>query len=139
MRQACQRRRQIAVEQNPDVLNEIVDAWFDEEGDAERAWEVIARCIDEKRSFPVWVLQYLRPLADDPPVSQEPEQQPSKAFYDPIEVFSTVTAWRQIEGKKPSLLACFERYINERLKGGGEEETIKTAYYRGLARMKAAR
>lgn len=132
MRRTCQRRRPIAVEQNPDVLNEIADAWFDEAGDARKAWEVIARCIDEERVFPAWVLRFLRRVADDPPLPEEPEPQPTKAYYDPMGVFSVVTAWRQVEGKKPSLLACFERYINECEGGRGEEETIKTAYYRGL-------
>jgi len=132
MRQTCQRREPIAVEQNLDVLNELADAWFIEEGDADRAWKVVARCIDEERTFPAWVLGYLRQLADNPPVQSEPDQSSSKAYYDPIEVFCTVTAWRRTEGKKPSLLNCFERYINERCSGQGEEETIKTAYYRGL-------
>lgn len=110
----------------------MADDWFAEEGDTHRAWEVIACCIDEERVFPAWVLRYLRHIADDPPMPKEPEEPLSKAFYDPIEVFSTVTAWRQVEGKKPSLLNCFERYINECKSGRGEEETIKTAYYRGL-------
>jgi hypothetical protein len=127
-----QRRRPIPVEQNSDELNEIADAWFDDAGDAAKAWEVIAHCIDEGRSFPAWVLHYLRRLADDPPLPQEPEPRPSKAYYDPMEIFSTVTHWRQVEDKKPTLQACFERYINECLNGRGEEETLKTAYYRGL-------
>lgn len=50
----------------------------------------------------------------------------------PFDTARLVTQWRQIEGKKPSLQACFERYINEFLNGRGEEETLKTAYYRGL-------
>lgn len=132
MRQTCQRRRPIPVEQNSDELNEIADAWFEDAGDTRKAWEVIARCIDEEREFPAWVLLYLRHVADDPPLPEEPEPQPTKAFYDPMDVFSTVTQWRQVKSKKPSLLSCFERYINECEGGRGEEETIKTAYYRGL-------
>ncbi|MBO6605131.1 MAG: hypothetical protein JJ949_18070 [Roseicyclus sp.] len=128
----CQRRRPIPVEQNSDELNEIAHAWFDDAGDAEKAWEVIASCIDDGRTFPAWVLRYLRRLADDPPLPQEPEPRPSKAFYDPMDVFAMVTQWRQVEGKKPPLQECFGRYINECLNGRGEEETIKTAYYRGL-------
>ena len=124
------RRRPIAVEQNPTALNEIADAWFEEEGDAERAWQVVARCIDEQRDFPDWVLRFLREVADSPPLPIEPEAKPSKEFYDAIDVFSTVAAWRQAE--KISLQKCFARYINDRLKGRGEEETLKTAYYRGL-------
>lgn len=42
----------MAVEQNPNVLNELADAWFEEAGDAQKAWEVIARCVDEGRDFP---------------------------------------------------------------------------------------
>lgn len=132
MKHICQRRRQIAVEQNPDLLNEIADTWFEEEGDDAKAWEVVARCIDDGHRFPAWALRYLRRVADDPPLPEEPEPQPTKAFYDPMDVFSTVTQWRQVEGKKPSLLSCFERYINDYKDGRGEEETIKTAYYRGL-------
>lgn len=122
----------MAVEQNTDALNEIAETWFDEEGDAHKAWEVIARCVDEERTFPTWVLRYLRCVADNPPLPQEADAPPSKAFYDPIAVFSTVTAWRQVAGKKPSLQECFGRFINEHLNGRGEEETIKTSYYRGL-------
>ena len=120
----------MAVGQNPAVLNELADAWFEEEGDAEKAWAVIASCIDENRAFPAWVLRYLRSLASDPPLPQERRPTPTKAFYDPMDVFSTVTAWRQVG--RISLQRCFERYINERLNGRGEEETLKTAYYRGL-------
>ncbi|MEM7441406.1 MAG: hypothetical protein AAF393_17580 [Pseudomonadota bacterium] len=69
-------------------------------------------------------------MADDPPIPPEPQEKPTKAYYDPIEIFSTVTGWRQAE-KRTSLQKCFERYINERLNGHGEEETLKTAYYRG--------
>lgn len=122
----------MAVEQNSDELNEIADAWFEDVGDAEKAWKVTARCIDEGRMFPKWVLRYLRGLADNPPLTVEPERAPSKAYYDPMEVFSVVTQWGQADGKKPSLEKYFERYINERLGGRGEEQTIKTAYYRGL-------
>lgn len=78
------------------------------------------------------MLRYLRRLADYPPLPPEPDERPSKAYYDPVEIFSTVTQWRQVEGKKPSLQACFERFINECLNGRGEEETLKTTYYRGL-------
>ncbi|WP_170571179.1 hypothetical protein [Ruegeria atlantica] len=122
----------MAVEQNPDELNEIADAWFEDAGDAEKAWKVIARCIDERRRFPVWVLRFLRVLADDPPLPEEPKEPTSKAYYDPMDVFSLVSQWRQVDGKKPSLEKCFEQYINERLGGRGEEQTVKTAYYRGL-------
>lgn len=119
----------MAVEQNSDELNEIADAWFEDAGDPEKAWQVIARCIDEGRAFPEWVLIYLRRLADDPPLPEDSGSSPSKAFYNPMDVFSMVTRWRQVEGKKPSLQSCFERYINELENGRGEEETIKTAYY----------
>jgi len=122
----------MAVEQNSELLNELANDWFEAAGDAAKAWEVIARCIDERRNFPAWVLRYLRRLADDPPLPEEPEPHPTKAYYDPMDIFSTVTQWRQVEGKKPSLQVCFGRYINECLNGRGEEETIKTAYYRGL-------
>ncbi|MEL7445475.1 MAG: hypothetical protein AAGK02_06645 [Pseudomonadota bacterium] len=120
----------MAVEQNSDLLNELADDWLNEEGDAERAWEVIARCIDEERQFPTWVLRYLRRVADNPPLPVEGAERVTKEYYDAMDVFSTVTAWRQKE--KLSLQKCFARYINERLNGRGEEETIKTAYYRGL-------
>lgn len=120
----------MAVEQNSNLLNELANDWFEVEGDAEHAWQVIARCIDEGRSFPAWVLPHIRRVADDPPLPREPKEKPTKAYYDPIEVFSIVAAWRQAE--KVSLQSCFERYINEQLGGNGEEETLKTAYYRGL-------
>ena len=69
-------------------------------------------------------------MADDPPIPTEPQKKPTKAYYDPIDVFSTVTAWRQAE--EISLEDCFERYLNDRLNGNGEEQTLKTTYYRGL-------
>lgn len=104
------------------------------EGDAEHAWEVIARCIDDGRALPAWVLPHIRRVADDPPLPPEREVKPSKEYYDAMDVFSTVTAWRQAE--KVSLQKCFERYINDMLRGRGEEETIKTAYYRGMRMAK---
>lgn len=121
----------MSVEQNPTVLNEIADAWFEDAGDAQKAWKVIARCVDEGRDFPGWVRRYLRWMADDPPLPQEAEERPLKRYYDPIDVYVTVAKWRMVDGKKPSLQECFARYINERLCGRGEEETIKTTYYAG--------
>jgi hypothetical protein len=70
------------------------------------------------------------------PDSEEIQTHPPKAHFDSLTVFSTIAAWRLAalnKGKKESLLKCFERYINEVLDGDGEEETVKTAYYRGRA------
>jgi hypothetical protein len=146
----------MAVEQNPDFLNEITDDWFKFPGDAHHAWKVVTRCVDEGREIPDWVKRYLRKVAvftegfdrhrDGTdglanalgffPESEEPQTRPAKALYDSLDVFSTIAAWRlkaHNNGEKLSLLTCFERYINEKLNGRGEEETIKTAYYRGKA------
>lgn len=68
--------------------------------------------------------------------SEEIQTHPPKAHYDSLTVFSTIAAWRleaHKKGGKLSLLKCFEQYINDVLEGDGEEETVKTAYYRGRA------
>lgn len=137
-----------------DFLNEIGEAWFDDPGEGHHAWAVIAECLDEGRKLPAWVLRYLRGIAgfveqwdrarDGTDVLAEvlgfegetPDVQtkPPKAKHDSLDVFSTVAGWRveaHNAGTKLSLQACFERYINECLGGEGEEETLKTAYYRG--------
>lgn len=70
------------------------------------------------------------------PESADVQTKPKKARYDSLTVFSTIAAWRleaHNRDEKGALLKCFERYINEILDGDGEEETIKTAYYRGRA------
>ena len=68
--------------------------------------------------------------------SEEIQTHPPKAHYDSLTIFSTIATWRleaHKKGDKVSLLKCFEQYINDVLDGDGEEETVKTAYYRGRA------
>ncbi len=51
-------------------------------------------------------------------------------------MFSVIAGWQREavnEGRKLSLAKCFKRYVDERLKGTGDEQTIKTTYNRGKA------
>ncbi|PZQ96724.1 MAG: hypothetical protein DI533_14130 [Cereibacter sphaeroides] len=149
----------MAVEQNSDFLNEFARAGEAHIEDAQQTWALIARCISEQRDLPRSAKCYLAKvaafamtferspsraaersdsdrLADALGFYREREYRPSKATLDGLEVFSTVTRWRR-QGNSLSLEECFERYINELLDGDGEEQTIKTSYYRGKAMAEA--
>lgn len=70
------------------------------------------------------------------PESVDVQTKPRWAYYDSLTVFEVVTGWQRKaakEGRKLSLAKCFKRYVDERLKGNGDEQTIKTTYYRGKA------
>ena len=64
------------------------------------------------------------------------QTKPKKALWDSLTVFSVIAGWRRETrntGRKLSLAACFARYVSERLNDRNNEETVKTAYYRGKA------
>jgi len=140
----------MAVEQNSDDLNEIADAYLTTPGDARDAWQVIGTCLADGRDLPDWVKGYLLRVSakvariDDLdavagafgfyPESVEVQTRPPKAYYDSLTVFSVIAGWRREAhnaGRKVSLADCFARYVSERLGDRENEETVKTAYYRG--------
>lgn len=141
-----------AVEQNSDDLNEIAYAYLTTPGDARDAWQVIGTCLADGRDLPDWVKGYLRRVSakvgqingldgvaaafEFHPESVEVQTRPPKAYYDSLTVFSVIAGWRREArnaGQKLSLAACFARYVSERLGDRENEETVKTAYYRGKA------
>lgn len=139
-----------AVEQNFDDLNEIAEAYLTTPGDARDAWQVIGTCLADGRELPEWVKAYLLRVSakvariDGPdgvaaafdfhPESVDVQTKPKKALWDSLTVFSVIAGWRREarnSGQKLSLAACFARYVSERLNDRDNEETVKTAYYRG--------
>lgn len=70
------------------------------------------------------------------PESIEVQTKPKKALWDSLTVFSIIAGWRREAhnaGQKLSLAHCFARYVSEHLNDLDNEETVKTAYYRGKA------
>ena len=68
------------------------------------------------------------------PESVDVQTRPPKAYNDSLTVFSVIAGWRREAhnaGRKLSLASCFARYVSERLNDRDNEETVKTAYYRG--------
>jgi hypothetical protein len=141
-----------AVEQNSDDLNEIAEAYLTTPGDARDAWQVIGTCLSDGRVLPDWVQGYLLRVARDVaqldgldgvaaafgfhPESIDVQTRPPKAYYDSLTVFSVIAGWRRKAlnaGQKLSLADCFARYVSEHLTDRENEETVKTAYYRGKA------
>ena len=64
------------------------------------------------------------------------QTKPKYAYYDSLTVFSVIAGWRREArnaGRKLSLVACFRRYVSEYLTDRENEETVKTAYFRGKA------
>ena len=64
------------------------------------------------------------------------QTRPPKAYYDSLTVVSVIEGWRREArnaGRKLPLADCFARYVSERLNDRDNEETVKTAYYRGKA------
>lgn len=145
-----------AVEQNSDDLNEIADAYLTTPGDARDAWQVIGICLAAGRDLPEWVKGYLlrvsgrvatvdrtRDGSDAVAMalafhleSADHQTKPKWAYYDSLTVYSVIAGWKgqaAKDGRKLSLAKCFKRYVDERLKGTGDEQTIKTTYYRGRA------
>lgn len=139
-----------AVEQNSDDLNEIAEAYLTTPGDARDAWQVIGTCLSDGRDLPDWVKAYLLRVAGNVarleglggaafgfhPESMDVQTRPPKAYYDSLTVFSVIAGWRREAcnaGRKLSLADCFARYVIEHLTDRENEETVKTAYYRGKA------
>lgn len=111
---------------------------------------MIGACLTAGRDLPDWVKAYLLRVAGNvaevnglvaPPFEFYPESEDvqtrrKKGFYDDLAVFSLIEGWRleaHNADKKLTLQECFERYVIECEKGNAEEETIKTAYYKGRA------
>jgi hypothetical protein len=70
------------------------------------------------------------------PESADHQTKPKWAFYDSLTVYSVIAGWQgqaAKEGRKLSLAKCFKRYVDEHLNYAGDEQTIKTTYYRGKA------
>lgn len=142
----------MAVEQNSSFLNEIAEDYLTTPGDARDAWQVIGACLADGRDLPDWVKNYLLDASAKVarldgldgvasafgfhPETIEVQTRPPKAYYDSLTVFSVVAGWRreaQNAGKKLSLSECFGIYVSKHLTDRENEETVKTAYYRGKA------
>ncbi len=146
----------IEVEKNIDFLNLIAEAALDQPGDANRAWAVLAQCIDEGTEIPRWILEYLRGVAEyaqshDPNLPVEHlgkamgfypdiKAKASKSEYDMIDVAATISTWRRDDilalGKQQKMDEYFGRYIAERLGGKDKTATIKSLYYKGLEALR---
>ena len=145
-----------AVEQKSDDLNQIAEDYLTTPGDARDAWHVIGACVAAGRELPEWVKAYL--LAASGKIaavertrdgsdavatalgfhleSADQQTKPKWAYYDSLTVYSVIVGWQRKaadEGRKLSLATCLKRYVDERLKGTGDEQTVKTTYYRGKA------
>lgn len=139
-----------AVEQSSDLLNEIAGAYLTTPGEARDAWQVIGTCLADGRDLPDWVKAYLLRVSakvaringvdgvagafEFHPESVDVQTRPPKAYYDSLTVFSVIAGWRREAhnaGRKVSLADCFARYVSECLGDRENEETVKTAYYRG--------
>ncbi len=111
---------------------------------------MIGACLAAGRDLPDWVKSYLRRVAGNVseveglialpfeffPESEDVPTRRKKGFYDDLAVFSVIEGWRlkaHNAGKKLSLQKCFADYVIECEKGNAEEETVKTAYYKGRA------
>lgn len=142
----------IEVEQNKNSLNLLAEAGLNEKGDANRAWSVIAQCVDDGTPFPRWVMEYLREVAghlkahdansssDQLATALEffPDKRvkQSKSKHDMLEVASTISMWRRkdtLSGQGEHMMDhYYSRYIIEKLTGREKVETIKSLYYKGL-------
>lgn len=145
-----------SVEQNSDDLNEIAEAYLMTPGEARDAWQVIGTCLADGRDLPDWVKGYLLRVSGRVATvdrtrdgsdavatalgfhleSADHQTKPKWAFYDSLAVYSVIAGWQgqaAKEGRKLTLAKCFKRYVDESLKGTGDEQTIKTTYYRGKA------
>lgn len=142
----------IEVEQNIDFLNSLAEDGINDEGDANRAWAMIAQCIDDGTPLPSWILAYLRFAAErlmdhdaNSPSDRlahalkfhpDKKVKPSKSTFDMLEIASTISNWRRqdvLSGHgEQGMDEYYGRYIVERLTGKESLGTIKSLYYKGL-------
>lgn len=147
----------IEVEKNIDFLNSLAEDGLNDEGDANRAWAIIAQCVNDGTPLPTWISSYLgcaaehlkdhdangpaEPIAKALKFFPDRKIKLSKSTFDMLDIASIISMWKRqdalSERGEQAMDEYYGRYIVERLTGKESVGTIESLYYKGLEALMA--